>query len=189
MLKKELVAQIMEMAGGAYTKTQLNKMLKADLEKLYEEYSAKADVESKSDDVQNITMTAEEHKAVEKIREFDFSIYENFVCAKKIRNRKPSKNQLRLITLLELNYKVRFDNVEKATFGELSDRISACFSAIKQGKVKKRSAEEILSKLRNYISEVAVTATSSDMPNNLENKLKNKTFRVKFTEYLKRVFS
>ena len=198
MLKRELVEKLMQMAGGEYTKSQLNKMLKADLERLYEEYSrksvsaeksAKADEENKSSDVQNSTMTAEERKAVEKIKSFDFSIYENFVCAKKIRNRKVSNNQLRLIKLLELKYKVKFINVEKATFGELSDRISNCFEAIKQGKVRKRTDNEIVAKLRSYISEVAVTATSSDMSNSLENKLKDKTFKTKFTEYLKRMFS
>jgi len=207
MLKKELVEKLMEMVGDKYTKTKLNRMLKADLEKLYEEYSrksvsaekpAKSDVENKSGDVQNSTTTAN-NKAGKNTKEFDFEKYANFVCHKRIRNRKPSTHQLKLIKALELNYKVRFDNVESATFGELSDRISACFEAIKQGKVKKRSAEEKIAKLKNYKSketkaEVAVTTANdtinnSDVLNNLENKLKDKSFRVKFIEYLKRMFS
>lgn len=251
MLKKELVEKLMEMTGGEYTKSKLNKMLKADLEKLYEEYSRKSvsaekctktDEEDKHD-----TMTAEERKAVEKVKAFDFERYANFVCHKKIRDRKPSTHQYNLIKALENNYKVKFDNIDKATFGELSDRISACYEAIKQGRVKKRSDEEILARLKNYKpkrdnsptkaqlhkinelekrtgvtckrvisnkqvaseviknyleildkakeleAEVAVTTANdtinnSDMLNNLKNKLKDKSFRVKFIEYLKRMF-
>ena len=202
MLKKELVEKLMEMAGGEYTKTQLNRMLKADLEKLYEKYTKesantnKSDVENKSGDVQNSTSTAN-NKTNAKV--IDITKYSNFKCHKNVRNKKPSANQLKLIKTLELNYKVRFDNVESATFGELSDRISACIEAIKQGKVKKRTAEEKIAKLKitnqkKTKAEVAVTTANdtinnSDVFNNLKNKFKDKTFRVKFIEYLKRMFS
>jgi hypothetical protein len=165
MLKKELVVEIMKMAEGEYTKTRLNRMRKADLEKLHEELSAKmAKAEEEKctkDDVQ--VDTAAEQETVAETKEFDVEKYINFVCHKKLRDRKPSTHQYNLIKTLEINYKVRFDNVDSATFGELSDRIRKCLIAIKEGRVEKRSEKERLDRIKNYKPKVDNSATKAQL--------------------------